>query len=106
MIDISKEVSTIIIINAEENYFKKHGRYAQMLTSLGHGKPDDQKEGWTDLCVLPKIMQTIIRVDVYEGPKGHGFIIIHTKDNQEAAINQGPENRSFNWRVINEQHLA
>ena len=77
------------MIELQEIYFKKHGRYAQV------PQPGDQKE---------KLCESIIgtRVDVYEGPQGHGYIVIEIKNKEIRATDYGPEKRSHDWRT-NEQ---
>lgn len=74
-------------IKLQEQYFKIHGRYAQV------PQPTDQKDslGIKDM-----------RVDVYEGPKGFGFIVIETEANMVKATDYGPEKRSHDWQVTNE----
>ena len=52
--------------------------------------------------VLPVVQAdgSIIRVDVYESPKGFGYTVtVETKTGKEYAVDAGPESRGFGWRT-------
>lgn len=113
-IDIENKDYIKNIIQAEEKFIKDHGRYLQMLNShevtpkdnqpttpTKSKKPTDQNENWSDLCRLPIIMETNVRIDIYEGPLGKGFIICNfiekNKDIWRKITDYGPEGRSSDW---------
>lgn len=71
--------------------------------------PTDQPESWADVFVgpqeLPAAWPCSIRVDVYEGPRGHGRVttLIYTKGGErwERADNVGGElEREHGWSKV------
>lgn len=69
-------------------------------------KPADQGENWADIgIVLPSSMELAVQVDVYEGPRGWGYVVIGiieiAKKVWRKAINVGPEDyRNSDWQEI------
>lgn len=61
---------------------------------------------WYDAGInLPAAMRTRVRVDVYDGPQGRGYVIIAELEQNGSifarAINVGPEERrGHDWRAV------
>ena len=81
--------------------------HAQIPAAALKAPPDPGRavgiDSWYSNAVdLPVSMTTSVRVDVYEGPRGWGYVIISTmeyaKINWTRAVNYGPESwRSRDW---------
>tara|TARA_R100000700_G_C3108111_1_gene102286 strand:+ start:132 stop:527 length:396 start_codon:yes stop_codon:yes gene_type:complete len=110
-----------IIANLQNQYFENNGRYWQGLFThstapidenseapdrLGD-RPTDQDSSWQDIAgdAMPSEMLSRIRIDTYESPEGHGYIIIAEKtinsDSYRRMYNVGPESgRSSEWEKL------
>lgn len=104
------------ILQAQEEFRALHGRFLQLgkthllLPSVENPrKPDlagekipSEPVAWDDLGELPGEMRSCLEVHNYEGPLGHGFVVIARTSKQGVryvrALNFGPEGRSFGWR--------
>jgi len=96
----------------QDTYYKDHGKYFQGVNSKNitpdincgavppdlTGKPTDQietLESLWDYVALPDVLEYTIRVDVYEGPSGAGYVLVVTAlvdgVTWERDINVGPE---------------
>lgn len=105
------------IIEVQARYFAEHGRYWQGLpthsltptagdplsTDIAMTHPTDQAETWADIgAYLPDLMNVSLRVDVYESPEGHGYVVVAetmiTETTWTRSINFGPETwRTATW---------
>lgn len=106
---------------AQDAYYAAHGRYAQGLDthstlpadgieaapdrSAAH--PTDQAESWADLGSLPAAMLSRLRMDVYESPQGHGYVVVSevriAGELCRKALNVGPEtSRAHGWQGVAE----
>jgi hypothetical protein len=90
---IDAEISPILVVIAQEQtaYYLSHGRYFQGLSThseppsdglastaeLANSKPTDQAESWLDWLKqkMPTTLPYAMRIDVYDGPRGHGYTI-------------------------------
>lgn len=78
-----------VIQNREATYLANNGKYWQGKVShsvtpaegddvapnlTATDKPTDQAEKWTDLFTVPAVMPCSIKVDVYNGPLGWGYV--------------------------------
>lgn len=106
------------ITTAMQGYFDTHGRFPQLLRThleippKGQQKapdnlqatPTDSTVKWSGLGQLPSTMLSRMRIDVYNGPGGHGYVVVNEAIDDadiiyEKATNVGPETwRSFDWR--------
>lgn len=106
--------------NKQDNYFESHGHYFQGLithTNIPNGlpaaldnalaHPTDQQDSWSTFlgAQLPATMIYAIKVDVYDGPAGEGwvatlYILIQGQVWSRAGA-VGPEaaQRAYDWRV-------
>lgn len=107
----------LAIGQAQVDYRARYGRYWQAAPT--HAQPpaadaviapdplaqvgDDP--AWIDLGIgLPADLAISLRVDVYDGPRGQGYVLLAwVRDPRggvwERAVNTGPESwRAYNWR--------
>lgn len=113
-----------VLVNVQNRYFNRHGRYAQglrthtILPSEGvdaaadrlNARPTDQAESWNDLATengfsFPATNIAALQIDAYNGLEGHGWSASLTvKINNKfykRTVNVGPETwRSMAWRII------
>ncbi len=97
------------VVAFQAGYFGPRGRFWQGIRLPTHDTPDlslrptDQSEdwGWNSAFNFPKIPGSAFRVDVYEGPLGHGFVttaeIADEPGVWRKAMAEGPEVREFDW---------
>lgn len=109
------------IQNAQANYVAAHGRYFQGLFTHSvrptdgaetapdrlADKPTDQAHRWADFINLPATMPTRIRIDVYSGPIGAGYVatvdIRVNGTNWRRSAQVGPETwRTRAWHQVTE----
>ena len=112
----------------EENYFGTHGEYWQGLwthtvlpmhnpagpptagdtepDSLS-SKPERQTESWLEFwpALNGLSMASLIRIDVYSGPYGDGFVLVsvmgHDGNIYTRLVNEGPETwRDEDWTLF------
>jgi len=107
------------IQQAQAGYHATHGRYAQGLLTHSsipadgveaapdrkHAKPTDQAESWEQLSNLPATMMSALRLDVYDGPEGVGYVVVVGVRIGgrlwQKRINVGPETwRAHGWREV------
>ncbi len=107
------------LVAREREYFEMTGRYCQMLPSHisavsegAQGYPDgwyshprDQQYSWEDLKVIQyEPLPFAIRIDVYDGIEGKGFVACFTKGDVRRCKNYGPEAmRNTSWFSIKEE---
>lgn len=103
------------LVPVQADYLAAHGRYWQgvrshpVTPSDGEKtapdrtrRPTDQAESWEDAAVpLPASMEIATAVDVYDGPGGHGYVVVGeiaiAGRRWRRAIGVGPEARSHDW---------
>ncbi len=130
-IDREQETWDRDVMTFEADYYRSRGRYYQMLWSHTDTpdttlltartapdnlvtRPTDQTETAVDLWTatrLPLDTPYRFRVDVYEGPRGHGYVItLQTEVNRQIwqkSINYGPETyRNTDWHAVIEEREA
>lgn len=106
------------LTSAQSNYFTAKGRYWQglqtplviptdqneLVVEKTH-HPTDQVESWEDVSiVLPASLSIALAVHVYDGPLGHGYMVIGKVKLGEQywmrSVNMGPEVwRTHKWIV-------
>lgn len=123
------DIDTIIydawpgIVEFQEEFFQRHGRYYQMLWSHSATpdtrrmapdrlmeKPADQRARASSALwargKFPATTPCRIRVDVYEGPHGHGFILIIQTRGANQTLNRmieyGLERRTKDWWTVDD----
>lgn len=109
------------ITAAQAAYFDVHGRYAQGLETHSQApadgteaapdrvsaSPSDQAASWSDLGSLPASMLSRLRMDAYEAPEGHGYVVVSevriAGTLWRKAVNVGPEPwRAHDWQAAPE----
>lgn len=110
------------LVDRQEQYFANHGRYFQGLWThsaevedgadvapdnllLG---PTDQAARWPDFITLPNLLPCALRIDVYEGPDGHGWrITLRVKvagNVYQRQAEVGPQGQEIGgWHQVPEQ---
>ena len=126
--DIDREQNTWDreVMTFEADYYRTRGRYYQMLWShtdttettllTARTAPDNLVTRPTDQTAvdlwtatrLPVDTPYRFKIDVYEGPRGHGYVItLQTEVNRqtwERSINYGPETyRDVAWHAVIEE---
>lgn len=103
------------IVDAQNAFREVHGRFAQLAPTHSHvpeelTSPDNadaripsEPVCWLDLGSLPDEMRSCLTIEIYEGPLGHGFVVIARALAEgkvwRMAVNVGPELwRSHNWK--------
>lgn len=103
-------------------YHATHGVYAQGLSThstpptLGTptapdrlaSAPTDQAEAWADLLPasgIPDLWRFAVRVDVYSAGATAGYVIVASVrdangETWERAIDEGPQGRTHDWRMV------
>ena len=76
------------IAAGQTTYFEARGRFFQGLVTHSEvpaadaapdraaDHPTDQAESWLDMGGLPPLMRSRLRIDIYEGPRGHGYTVM------------------------------
>ena len=90
----------------QDSYFQKNGYYWQGLQTTGDKtlKPTNEVETWSDAGIsLDPDTKYSTRVDVYDGPKGKGYVIVYSFMDGDTlwqkGINFGPEiERGYDWK--------
>ena len=68
-------------------------------------KPDNEPAGWGSVPGFPNLLAYRIRMDVYQGPDGWGYVgtiqVRHNGNVYERAAQVGPETwRQYGWRAV------
>ena len=116
--DLNAEMESVLqdIQEVQNAYFIEHGQYWQGLAS--HSvvpsdgksvdvdllkKPHDQVEGWADVGITQGRLPFSVKVDVYDGPRGKGYIVLFEikkgKELYQKRVDLGPEGRSHDWKI-------
>jgi hypothetical protein len=84
----------------EDEYFQKNGKYLQVL--VGNTVPSDIKGiGTSTLSQIEENVPPGARIDVYESPQGHGYVISYTQDGTFYSVGYGPEaqDRTYSYFI-------
>ena len=88
-VDVWLDNRLATIESGQAAYKKSNGRFFQGLPTHSvrplngaeappdrkDDKPTNQSEDWDDALPLPATMPARLRIDIYEGPQGHGYTI-------------------------------